>query len=246
MSLTTNTFSYFYNKIATACQDQSTGGIVQAKDGVNTVIKEITREFKLPEMFKGQDQTVFVSPSVGVGPQQLTLATDIVRLSDVYWVDNVSTVFELVEVPGDKDWNNQIDFSSTGDPAIYRYFQPNSAGLAKIQIWTAPNAGWIAKSGGKLYYTYWAQLSQLSADGDIPNLPYELDTILTNGGILEMSRQQGDTTLMALYKDKYEEDKGEMRAWILRQRTEDGQMQPDQPEGVFGRGEGQRGYRIAS
>lgn len=247
MALTTNTFSYFYNKVASICQDLSTNGIAQAKDGVNTIIKELTREFKMPQMFKGQDRSAFVSPSVGFGTQLLSLATDVVSLSSVYWVDNAQTIYQLTEIPGDSDWNEMTDFDSQGDPVAYRYFQPSNTGqssVAQIEIWTAPNTGWISKANGKLYYTYWAQLAQLVNDADIPNIPYELDTVLTNGGIVEMARQQGDDKLIELYMSKYEDDKGEIRSWIIKQRTEDGQMQPAQPEGVFGRGAGFRGYKI--
>ena len=249
MALTTNTFSYFYNKIATICQDQSTNGIAQASDAVNTVIKEITREFRLPEMFKGQDQSAYVRPTIGLGTQLLSLAADVSRLSTVYWVDNAETIYQLTEIPGDSDWNEMTDFQSTGDPVVFRYFQPsniNQSSVAQIEIWSAPNQGWLSKSNGNLYYTYWAQLAQLVNPTDIPNLPYELDTILTNGGILEMARQQGDDKLISLYSAKYEDDKGEMRAWIVKQRTQDGQMQPEQPEGVFGRGAGYRGYKMLS
>lgn len=235
--------------MATICQDQSTNGMTQAKDGINTIIKELTREFKLPQMFKGQDRSVFVTPTIGTGTQLLNLAADVSSLSTVFWVDNNSTINQLTEVPGDEDWNEMTDVNSTGDPVVYRYFQPSNttqSSVAQLEIWTAPQSGWVSKSGGKLYYTYWAQLAQLVNDGDIANIPYELDTVLINGGVVEMARQQGDSVLMNMYLAKYEDDKGEIRAWIIKQRTKDGQLQPDQPEGVFGQGAGFRGYKQGS
>lgn len=249
MAITTNNFSYFYNKIATICQDQSANGLSQAKDAVNTVIKKLTAEFKFPQMFKGFDQSIYINLSSLSLPQDgvmtLTLSqTDIVRLSDVFWVDNNQGIQRLQEVPGDQDWNDTVDDNSNGDPAIFRSFQPSNAGTTKLQLWPGINQGWVNKTDGNLFYTYWAQLSQLVNDSDIPNLPYELDYVLTSGGVIEMARQQGDNVLMALYKDDYEMDKGNIRAWIIKQRTQDGQMQPDQQEGAFGRAVGITGYGV--
>lgn len=244
---TARQFSLLYNKVAQICQDLSPNGIIQAKDGINTVIREMTKMFKLPEMFKGQDNSIFVTPTLGTGTQLINMASDMVRLSNVWWVDNAQTIWPLTEITNDSDWLVQTDQDSTGDPVVYRYFQPSSGGsLSQLEIWTAPDAGWVSKSNGKLYYSYWAQLAQLSADGDIPNLPYELDTILINGGVVEMAQQQGDSTLIEMYKDKYMDDQGEVRAWIIKQRTQDGQMAPDQPMGTFGVGAGNRGYKIGS
>lgn len=241
---TARTFLQLYTSVAAKCQDLSSDGLSSAKDGINTVIKEITREFKLPEMFKGQDSSIFVTPSVGVGPQLITLASDISRLESVWWVDNVATIWPLVEIQSDEDWLIQTDMDSDGDPVVYRQFQPDNAGNHKIQIWTAPNTGWVAKSAGKLLYSYWAQLSQLVNDSDVPAIPYELDTILVNGGVVEMARDQGDDVLINLYGPKYEDDKGEMRKWIIKQKSRDGQLEPADPLGVFGRGSGVRGYKI--
>lgn len=240
---TARAFSVLYNLVAQICQDESTDGLTNAKSAINTIIKEITREFKLPEIFKGQDNSVYVSPVVQVGPQILTLATDVVRLEDVYWIENVANIYQLEEVVSDDDWLRKTDLNTQGDPYLYRDFQTDSAGNHSMQIWPSPNSGWVSKTSGKLNYTYWAQLAQLSADVDIPALPYELDTILVNGGVVEMARMQGDTTLISLYLSKYEDDKGEMRAWLLKQREKDVQMEPDEPMGVFGRGgSSQRGY----
>lgn len=241
---TARQFSVLYNLVAQICQDQSTEGLTNAKTGINTIIKELTREFKLPEMFKGQDSDVYVTPAIGVGPQSLTLATDVSRVENVWWVDNAATIYELDEIQSDDMWLTETDMDSTGDPVVYRDFQPNNAGDHKLQIWTAPNTGWVSKSGGKLYYSYWSQLVQLVNDSDIPNIPYELDTILVNGGIVEMSMMQGDSTLIGIYSQKYMDDKGELRAWLIKQKSKDGQLAPAEPMGVFGKGEGVRGYKI--
>lgn len=241
---TARTFLQLYTSVATKGQDLSANGLSSAKDGINTIIKEITREFKLPEMFKGQDSSVFVTPSIGKGPQLLTLANDISRLESVWWVDNSATIYTLDEIQSDQDWLNQTDMDSDGDPDVYRQFQPDNAGNHKIQIWTAPNTGWVSKSGGNLLYSYWAQLVQLVNDGDIPAIPYELDTILVNGGLVEMARDQGDDVLLNLYIPKYEDDKGELRKWIIKQKARDGQLEPAEAMGVFGRNSGVRGYKI--
>jgi hypothetical protein len=241
--MTARQFSVLYGLVAQICQDESSNGKANAKVAINTIIKELTREFELPQMMKGQDQSVYVTPIVGVGPQFLTLATDIIRLENVFWVDNSSQIFQLEEIESDEEWLSTIDENSDGDPLVYRDFETDSAGNHKIQIWPSPGAGWVSKSGGKLYYTYWAQLAQLSGDSDVPNLPYELDTILVNGGVLEMARMQGDTALIGLYSGKYEDDKGEIRAWILRQHEKDVQMGPDEPMGTFGQAGGFRGYK---
>lgn len=239
-------FSILYNKVAQICQDLSSDGIAQAKDGINTVIKELTKKFKLPEMFKGYDNSVFVSPPVGIGVQTLTLANDVVRLSNVWWIENTSDNWPLEEVIDDIDWNARTDNNSTGQPTLFRYFQPSSGNSnAQLQIWMGANSSWLAQCNGKLFYSYWAQLAQLSADSDIPALPYELDTILVNGGVVEMARQQGDTVLIGLYETKYEDDEGEIRSWIIKQKTVDGQMKPDFPQGVYGQSSGRTGYRIA-
>lgn len=245
---TARTFTVLYNLVAQICQDQSTEGLTNAKSGINTIIKEITREFKLPTIFKGQDNSVYVSPSISTGPQLITLATDVVRLENVFWVENASNIYQLEEVVSDEDWLKKTDMNTQGDPYLYRDFETDSAGNHKIEIWPSPNSGWVSKTTGKLNYTYWAQLAQLSADGDIPSLPYELDTILVNGGVLEMARMQGDTTLISLYMSKYEDDKGELRAWLTKQHERDVQLEPDEPMGMFGRGSTQQrgyGYRVS-
>lgn len=244
---TARQFSVLYNKTAKICQDLSTDGISQAKDGINTVIRELTKKFKMPEMFKGYDQSIFVSPTVGIGVQTLSLNADVVRVENVWWIDNAQTNWNLDEIDNDEDWINQTDNFSSGQPYAYRYFQPSSGNAnAQLQIWMSPNSMWISQSGGKLFYSYWAQLAQLVNDSDVPNLPYELDTILINGGVVEMARQQGDTTLIELYQEKYTDDEGEIRAWLINQKTKDGQLRPDSPQGTFGQNSGTSGYRIAS
>lgn len=241
---TARAFSVLYDLVGKICQDESTTGDTIAKTSINTIIKELTREFKLPTIFKGQDNSVYVTPSAGTGPQLITLATDIVRLENVFFIENSSNVFTLDEVQSDQAWLEQTDQDSSGDPVLYRDWQTDSAGNHKIQIWKSPNSSWISKSGGRLYYTYWAQLSQLSADADIPSIPYELDTILVNGGVVEMARSQGDTVLLASYQGKYEDDKGELRAWLIKQRERDGQLEPDEPKGTFGNASGYDRYTI--
>ena len=242
--MTARNFLSLYSLVSTICQDVSTAGKAQAKVGINSIIKDITREFKLPDMFKGQDNSVFVLPSVSRGPQTLKLPSDVRSLENVWWVDNTDTIYQIDEIDSDEDWLSSIDMYSDGDPEVYRDFVKNSSGDNQIQIWPSPNDGWVSKSGGKLYLSYWAQLVQLSADADIPNIPYELDPILVNGGVVEMARMQGDTALLNVYLAKYEDDKAEMRAWIVRQHEKDVTMTPDSPMGMFGRSRG-RGYKIS-
>lgn len=249
---TARQFSVLYTLVQTICGDLSSNGKAQAQSAINTVIKEINREFDMPEFFKGYDSSIFVTPLVGTGPQLLSLASDVVRLSNVWWVDNAQTIWQLIEIPNDSDWLEMTDMDSDGDPVVFRYMQPASGNAnGQLQIWTAPNTGWVSKSTGKLYYSYWSQFGQLVNDSDIPNIPYELDTILVNGGVVEMSRQQGDYVLLGPqggdYLNKYQEiDMGCLRAWSIKQHTKDGQMAPDQPMGVFGRGSGARGYNLGS
>lgn len=242
---TARQYSVLQNLVATICQDLSANGLFQAGVGINTIIKEINREFKMPNFFKGWDNSVTVIPIVGTGVQTLPLASDLVSLSNVWWVDNAQTNWQLIEIPGDMDWNEMTDQDSTGDPVVYRYFTTSTTySSPQLQIWTAPNQGWVQKSTGLLYYSYWAQFGQLVNPADIPNIPYELDTILVNGGVVEMARMQGDDVLLEIYQPKYEDDLGSIRAWLIKRKTQDGQMQPDQPSGVFGRGTGARGYSI--
>ena len=243
-------FSLLYNKVAKNCGDLSTDGITQAKDGINAIIKKINSEFDMPAFFKGADKSVFVTPTVGWGTQILTLASDFVRMSNVWWQDNASTNWPLEEITNDSDWLDETDNDSTGDPVVFRTFQPSSIEVtAQLEIWTAPNTGWVNKSSGILYYSYWAQFAQLVNDSDVPNLPYELDTILVDRGTVEMGRGQGDYVLIGPeggnYKQEYEDSIGRLRAWIIKQHIEDGgNMKPAVPMGVFGRQQGTRGYRI--
>lgn len=245
---TARTFVTLYTLVAKRCQDLSPDGLQSAKDGINTVIRELTKMFKLPEMFKGYDQSIFVTLPVAVGVQTTSLNADVVRVENVWWIDNAETNWPLDLIENDEDWLNQTDNFSTGQPYAYRYFQPSSGNAnAQLQTWMGANTSWITQSnGGKLYYSYWAQLSQLSADSDIPNLPYELDTVLVNGGIVETARSQGDTTLIDLYQAKYEDDQGEMRSWLIKQKSKDGQLKPDAPQGTFGQNSGSSGYKIVS
>lgn len=244
---TARTFTVLYNLVATIGQDLSTNGISQAKTGINTVIKELTRSFKLPEMFKGYDNSIFIVPTIGIGVQTYSLNSDVVRLSNVWWVENSSDNWQLEEINNDIDWNLQTDNSSTGQPTIYRYFQPSSGNAnTQLQVWMGANSSWLAQCNSKLYYSYWAQLAQLSGDSDVPSLPYELDTVLVNGGVVEMARQQGDSVLMEMYQTKYEDDLGEIRAWLIKQKVKDGQMKPDISQGAFGTNSGMTGYKINS
>jgi hypothetical protein len=244
---TARNYTTLQNLVATICQDLSTNGLAQAGIGINTIIKELTREFKMPQMFKGWDKSVFLTPSVTTGVQTLSLNSDVVKIESVWWVDDAQTNWQLDQITSDEDWLTQTDNYQSDEPLVYRYFQPANVSYAvpQIQIFPGATAAWIAQSGGNLYYSYWAQLVQLVNPTDIPNLPYELDTTLVNGGVTEMARQQGDNVLIKMYKEKYEDDKGEIRAWIIKQRTQDGQMRPDNPQGVWGTNTGFTGYRIA-
>lgn len=237
-------FSLLYGKVQTICQDQSSNGTVQAKDGVNTVIRELTKMFKMPQMFKGYDNSVFVTPSVGIGVIKVALGvTDLVSLSDVWWIDESEENWPLSEITNDGDWLSMTDNFSTGQPSIFRYFQQSSSN-PQMQIWQGPNSAWALQSGGKLYFSYWAQLAQLVNDTDVPNVPYELDTVFINGGVVEMARQQGDDVLIKLYQEKYEDDLGEIRAWLIKLKTKDVQLTPDIPQGTFGMDDQSVGYRI--
>lgn len=245
MALARN-YQTLYQKVQQICQDLSTEGMIQAQDGINTIIRELTKMFNMPQQFKGWDNSVFVTPSIATGVQTLSLNSDVVRVENIWWIDNAQTNWELTEIQSDEDWLAQTDNYQSDQPLIYRYFQPANVSYAapQLQIFPGATASWIAQSGGKLYYTYWAQLTQLSNNSDIPNLPYELDTVLVNGGVVEMSRQQADSVLMGMYEEKYQDDLGEIRAWIIRMKSKDGQMKPDAVQGVFGTNTGFTGYKI--
>lgn len=251
-------FSLLYQKVQTICQDQSSEGKTQAQDGINTVIRELTKMFNMPQQFKGWDKSVFVSPTATVGVQTLSLNSDVVRVENVWWIDQAQTNWELDEIQSDEDWLSQTDNYQSDQPLIYRYFQPANVSYAtpQMQIFPGATSAWISQSGGKLYYSYWSQLVQLVNDSDIPNLPYELDTVLINGGVVEMARQQGDNVLIGngrpmdgggdgMYLSKYNDDLGEIRAWIIKLKSKDGQMRPDAPQGVWGTNTGFTGYKIA-
>ncbi len=246
---TARQFSVLYNLVATICGDLSSNGLSQAQNSINTTIKKINSEFKMPEFFKGYDNSIFVTPTVGVGTQILSLASDVVRLENVWWIDNAQTNWPLDEITSDSEWLSVTDKFSTIEPEVYRYFQPSANNAnAQIQIWPAANSAWIQQSGGKLYYSYWSQFAQLSADSDIPNIPYELDPILVDGGVVEMARQQGDYVLLSPnggdYLNEYERDKGNMRAWLIKQHSKDGTVTPDMAQGSFGISSGSSGYKV--
>ncbi len=187
--------------------------------------------------------SIFISPSVGVGIQNNNLANNISKIENVFWISNNSEQKILRQITDDEEWLSLTDQNSQGDPAVFRVLLPASDGNNKIQTWPGCSSGWQNYSGGKIYYTYWAELAQLSADSDIPALPYELDTILVNGGVYLTALTQGDTVLLAEYERKYEDDKGEMRAWLINQRAKDGQQRPDVPMGVFGSERSVSGYK---
>ena len=42
------------------------------------------------------------------------------------------------------------------------------------------------------------------------------------------------------------DDEGEVRAWLIKLKTKDGQMKPADTQGVFGFNNGYTGYKIAS
>ena len=236
-------FSVLYNLVAQKAQDQSAQGLINAQVAINDVIKEITREFKLPGMLKGIQNDIFVSPVVGVGPQNLVIASDMRSIENVWYIEGGET-YELEQATSDEDWIESTDETTSGDPEIFRVFPMDSAGNNKMQIWPSPNSSFIANALGQVFYSYWAQLVPLVADADVPNIPYELDTILVNGGVLKVCEDQGDDTLINIYGPKYEDDKGAMRSWITKQNAKDGVVAPDDPPGVYGRNNNKHGYRI--
>jgi len=237
-------YSVLQNLVATIGQDLSTNGLAQAGVGINTVIKELTKMFKMPQMFKGDNNTVFVTPPTGLGVVTVSLGvTDLVSLENVWWIEESQENWQLDEITNNSDWLSMTDNFSTGQPSVFRYFQQSSSN-PQIQIWQGPNSAWVGQSGGNLYFSYWAQLSQLVNPTDVPNLPYELDTVLVNGGVLEMARMQGDDVLIELYQPKYEDDLGEIRAWLIKLKTKDGQLSPDIPQGTFGFNDQSVGYRL--
>ena len=124
---------------------------------------------------------------------------------------------------------NTTDNYSFGTPVLYRCFNPDNAGNHKIQIWPAPDSGFLAQCSSQLLYSYWQQLTQLSGDNEVPAVPYELDNIFEDGGSLYMAKKQGDNILMAMYKGEYEQRKGELRAWLIDQFGEDYTLKPEQP-----------------
>ncbi len=163
-AITARTFTILYNLVAKRCQDTSSDGLQNAKDGINDVIKELTREFKkLPAQLIGWDKTQFVSPSVGTGIQSFTIASNITKIENVIWISNNSEQFVLDQITDDQDWWQKTDQNSQGDPLIFRVHLPDNNGNNTIETWPGASSGWQSYSGGKLYYTYWSQLSQLCA-----------------------------------------------------------------------------------
>ena len=239
-------FSVTYNAVAKVCQDTSPDGIVNAKLGINTTILALSRRFKFPQKLVGRNNDIFVTPLIGgEGTQEIIIANDVDRIENVWWIDNSSEIWILDQITDDQEWLQNIDESSPGQPFIYRVFLPNNAGNNAIQIWESPNTSWQQQSGGTLYYSYWQQLVKLSADSDVPAIPYSLQNVLYNGGIYETAKIQGDTQLMAVYKSDYDNDMKEIEAWIIKQASKDGQLEPDYPLGTFGGSKGERGYKTA-
>ena len=89
-------FLTLYTIVAANCQDESTAGITQAKDAINSVIKDITREFDLPQQFLGRDG-VALALTAGTGRKSFTLATDVKKLSKVWFEQNgiIETLDEI-------------------------------------------------------------------------------------------------------------------------------------------------------
>lgn len=245
---TARAFSVLYGLVAQICQDESTAGLTNAKTAINTIIKELTRDFKLPEMIKGEYGDIFISvpaQTQGLGYQKVSLGvTDISRLRDV-WYEQNGRIYPLEPADSYEDWLSKVDNHTVGDPELYIAFLPDSAGSFYTQIWPGASSAWVSNtSTGKLKFSYISQLTQLSADGDIPNIPYELDTALVNGGIMEMARMQADNVLMTLYQDKYKEDRGEIRSWLLRQMPRDVTIGPADAQGTFGQDKQRQGYKL--
>jgi hypothetical protein len=238
-------FSVTYNNVALVCQDTSTNGLSNAKLGINTVILALSRRFRFPQKLVGADNSVYVTPAIGAGVQILNIANDVDRIENVWWVDLASTIWILDQITDDEEWLQSVDENTSGQPIIFRTFIPASSGYNVMQIWEGPNAAWVSESTGKLYYSYWQQLTKLVNDTDVPAIPYSLQNVLYNGGIYETAKIQGDTELMAVYKADYDNDMKEIEAWIIRQAAKDGQMQPDEALGVFGGQSGMRGYKPA-
>lgn len=242
---TPDTFVTTYTNVATVAQDTSTNGLANAKLGINTVILALSRRFKFPQKLVGSNNDIYVPLTIGTGTQQVTIAVDVDRIENVWWIDSSSEMWILDQITDDEMWLQLIDESTSGQPLIYRVLLPNNAGNNVLQIWQAPNSSWISQSSNKLYYSYWQQLVKLVNDSDVPAIPYSLQNVLYNGGIYETAKIQGDTELMTVYKADYDNDMKEIEAWIIKQASKDGQMQPEEPLGVFGGSTGQRGYKIS-
>jgi hypothetical protein len=238
-------FSITYNNVATVCQDVSSNGIANSKLGINTVILALSRRFKFPQKLVGSNNDVFVTPLVGAGVQQITIANDVDRIENVWWIDESSENWMLDQITDDQEWLLNTDSNTQGQPLVYRVLLPNNSGNNIMQIWEGPSTAWVSQSGGKLYYSYWQQLVKLVNDTDVPAIPYSLQNVLYNGGIYETAKIQADTDLMAVYKADYDNDMKEIEAWIIKQASKDGQLEPDDPLGVYGRQYGERGYKPA-
>ena len=212
-------FSVLYDIVGRNAQDESPGGDTDARDAINETIRQLLAEFDVPQLLLGFDGGVTVTPTATTGPMTLSLAADVKTVVSV-WYTISGVITRLGYVKSQDEWLKLTDTDSDGDPALWRFLPQSGATAARIQAWPGASASWLTNATN-LKYAYWGQLTTLSADADVPALPFEQDIVLVSGGSFYMALQQPDTELADYWSKVYERDKQNFRAWVTSGRHQD-------------------------
>jgi len=159
-------FSDFYNESARDTGDVTSTHITYVKKKVNDALREICSMMNFSWMKRTADITLTAST------QAYTISTFASDWDEdtpmSIWYRNIAQKKEELEPYDENEWDEEEDISE-GDPYGF-HISSKEAGIWKVYFTLVPNSAFVsAYSPLKCRYTKYP--TELSADGDVPEIP---------------------------------------------------------------------------
>jgi hypothetical protein len=197
------TFLELQNRALTAL-NASTATTSEARTRVKAAINDWQRRIltrpQFARLLRDRQQTLTSVASIPT----YTFASSVKRLNGI-----TDTTNDIPLTRRDLGWLRRQDpgLDITGQPVAYVFLGASSSGLLQIQLWPTPSTAYT--------YTvdYTAQITDMSADTEVPLLPEDFQHVLALGAQADEWRRADDDRYIQLRQDVDIELRN-MNAWL--------------------------------